>query len=88
MEKKKPMRRCVGCGISKDKDELVRVVHDTNGEFHVDFTGKANGRGAYICRNKECLLKAAKRKGFERSFKEAVPAETLEALEKELALHG
>lgn len=88
MEKKRPMRRCVGCGISKDKDELVRIIRDANGELHADFTGRANGRGAYICNNSKCLEKAAKRRGFEKSFREAVPVEALKELEKELAQNG
>ena len=82
------MRRCVGCGTSMEKDMLVRIVRGLDGEIHVDFSGKANGRGAYICKNSECLDRAFKRRGFEKSFKEAISAETIENLKKELEWHG
>lgn len=88
MEKKKPMRRCVGCNVSKEKKELIRVIRDMNGEVHLDATGRANGRGAYVCRNMECLELAVKRKGLERSLKMSIPDETFEDLKKELSEHG
>ena len=81
----KPMRRCVGCGESKEKKELIRVVRDTEGQIHLDVTGRANGRGAYICRDKKCLEQAIKRKGLDRTLKVSVPAEAIENLKKELA---
>ena len=88
MEKKKPMRKCVGCGESKEKAMLIRVIRDTNGEIHLDPTGRANGRGAYICREAGCLEKAIKKKGLERSLKVSVPEEALEQLKKELEVNG
>ncbi len=83
----KPMRRCVGCGESKEKKELIRVVRDTDGQIHIDTTGRANGRGAYICRDKKCLEQAIKRKGLDRTLKVSVPAEVAENLKKELEEH-
>ena len=88
MEKKKPMRKCVGCGESREKAMLIRVIRDTNGEIHLDPTGRANGRGAYVCRDMGCLEKAIKRKGLERSLKVSIPEDTLEQLKKELEVNG
>lgn len=64
----------------KDKRELIRIVRNDAGEFSLDRTGKKPGRGAYICPNTECLAKAQKSKGLERSFKAAVPKDVYEAL--------
>ena len=85
MKKRKiPMRKCTGCSEMKNKNELVRVVRTAEGGFLLDATGKKSGRGAYICPNMSCLAKARKQKGLERSFKQAVPAETYALLEAEL----
>lgn len=78
------MRKCVGCGEMKPKKELIRVLRTTEEEFVLDTTGKKNGRGAYICNSKECFLKAAKNKGLERSFKQAIPEDVYDRLEKEM----
>lgn len=86
--KKIPVRRCVGCQEMKNKKEMIRVVRTKEGEFLLDATGKKNGRGAYICPSKECFQKAVKNKGLERSFKQSIPAEVYEALEKEMGLIG
>ncbi len=83
----KPMRRCVGCGESKEKKELIRVVRDTDGQIHIDTTGRANGRGAYICRDKKCLEQAIKKRGLDRTLKVSVPAEVADKLRKELEEH-
>lgn len=83
-QKSIPLRKCTGCQEMKDKRTLVRVVRSENGEFSVDFTGKKPGRGAYICPNLECLEKAKKSKGLERSFKTPVPSEVYEKLREEL----
>jgi len=77
----------------KNKKELVRVVRteaeDTGAvEFSLDFTGKKSGRGAYICPNQNCLEKAIKQKGLERSFKQAVPPEVYNQLQMELENNG
>lgn len=82
--KKVPLRRCVGCGEMKNKKELIRVVRTEENEFVLDVTGKKNGRGAYICGSQDCLAKAVKSKGLERSFKQSIPKEVYEILEKEM----
>ena len=79
------MRKCVGCQEMKSKKELIRVVRTEEGAFLLDATGKKNGRGAYICPDMECLKKAIKNKGLERSFKQAIPKEVYETLEKEMS---
>ena len=80
--KKIPMRKCVGCGEMKPKKELLRILRTETGEFVVDALGKANGRGAYLCRSVECFQKAVKNRGLERSFKKGFlkGEEQLEAL--------
>ena len=85
INKKTPMRKCVGCGEMKSKREMMRVLKTSDEEFVLDATGKQNGRGAYLCVSKECLAKAVKRKGLERSFKQSIPKEVYEKLEKEMA---
>ncbi len=82
--KKIPMRKCTGCNEMKSKKEMVRVIKTTEDEIVIDATGKKNGRGAYICFSKECLSKAAKNKGLERSLKCNIPKEIYDSLEKEL----
>ena len=84
MNKKIPMRQCVGCGQMKPKKELLRVLRTEEEGFVLDTTGKKNGRGAYICYSRDCFQKAVKNKGLERSFKQAVPAEVYGHLEKEM----
>lgn len=64
-----PQRTCIGCNEKKDKKELIRVVKDNQNNISIDKTGKANGRGAYICDNIECLEKAIKNKKIEKNFK-------------------
>lgn len=82
--KKMPMRQCVGCQEMKNKKEMIRVIRTSDQEFLLDATGKKNGRGAYLCPDKECLRKAIKNKGLERSFKQAIPQEVYDTLEKEM----
>ncbi len=84
VKRKVPMRKCVGCGGMKPKKELMRVLRTEDGEFVLDATGKKNGRGAYVCLSKECLDKAEKSRGLERSFRQAIPAEVYERLKKEM----
>ena len=81
--KKIPMRICIGCGVSKSKKDLMRVVRTPEDEFVLDATGKKNGRGAYLCKDAECLKKAIKSKGLERSFKMSIPKEVYAKLEEE-----
>lgn len=68
----------------KNKKEMIRVIRTSEQEFLLDATGKKNGRGAYLCPNPECLKKAIRNKGLERSFKQTIPKEIYEALEKEM----
>ena len=82
--RKIPMRKCVGCQEMKSKKEMLRILKTAENEFVLDATGRKNGRGAYLCFSKECLEKARKNKGLERSFKQAIPKEVYENLEKEL----
>ena len=79
-----PMRQCTGCREMKNKKEMIRVIKTPEGTFMLDATGKKNGRGAYVCPSEECLQLARKNKGLERSFKQAIPAEVYESLEKEM----
>lgn len=83
MAKKIPMRQCVGCGEMKNKKEMMRVLKTPEDTIVLDKTGKKNGRGAYLCMEKECLLKARRNKGLERSFKMSIPNEVYDSLEKE-----
>lgn len=78
-----PMRRCVGCGESKPKNELIRLVH-FEGKLSVDESGRANGRGVYLCKNHACLANAYKRKGIQRSLKREIKPEDLKAVEEKL----
>lgn len=83
MAKKNPMRQCIGCGEMKGKKEMMRILKTPENEIVLDITGKKNGRGAYLCKEKECLVKARRSKGLERSFKMSIPNEVYENLEKE-----
>lgn len=78
--KSKPVRMCVGCREMKDKRSLIRVVKTPTDEIKIDSTGKLSGRGAYICRDTECLQKAVKSKGLEKSLKVAISDEIKEEL--------
>lgn len=82
--KKIPLRMCIGCREMKPKKELVRVVKTSDSEIKLDTTGKLNGRGAYICKNKECFKKAYKTNGFARAFDMSVPQEIYDRVEMEL----
>ena len=84
MEKKIPMRQCLGCREMKAKRELIRVVRSPEGGISLDFKGKASGRGAYICPQAQCLKKAIKAKALERALATQIPPEIYEALEREM----
>ena len=83
-KKKTPQRQCVGCGEMKNKRDMIRILKTAEGEIVLDATGKKNGRGAYLCFDRECLEKAIKSMGLERSFKMPVSGEVYEKLRKEL----
>ena len=70
-----PQRTCIGCNEVKNKNDLIRIVKDKEGNIFVDKTGKANGRGAYICNNIECLEKMIKTKKLERTFEVTISPE-------------
>ena len=74
MEKKRPQRKCVGCGEMFEKESLIRIVKNETGVF-VDQSKKSNGRGAYICKNPLCFEKCKKTRALNRAFKEPVPEE-------------
>jgi Predicted nucleic-acid-binding protein implicated in transcription termination len=82
--KKVPQRQCIGCTQMKNKKEMIRVIKTPEGNILIDSTGKKNGRGAYLCNSLECLQKAIKSRGLERSLKVNIPHEVYEELEKEL----
>ncbi len=84
MQKKIPMRQCLGCREMKPKRELIRVVRSPEGEIGLDFKGKAPGRGAYICSSPECLKKAIKTKALERAFSAQIPSEVYDKLNEEM----
>lgn len=86
VKRKIPLRQCIGCREMKEKRDLIRVLRTQEGQFVVDLTGKKNGRGAYLCRSKECLEAAVKTKGLDRSFQCAVPKEAYEQLIKEMEM--
>lgn len=82
--KKVPMRTCIGCRQAKNKKELIRVVKNKEGQVFVDLTGRRNGRGAYICANKDCLEKAIKTKSLEKTLKTAIDGEIITQLRSQL----
>ncbi len=89
MQKKIPMRQCMGCRERREKRQMIRVVRCTDGTVSLDFSGKLNGRGAYICPNLECLKKAQKSKALDRSLEVTIPDAVYDRLLKEMeGSHG
>ena len=84
MQKKIPQRQCMGCRERKAKRELIRVVRQPDGNVSLDFGGKMNGRGAYICPNPECLKKVQKSKALDRSLEVSIPDEVYDRLAREM----
>ena len=84
MQKKIPMRQCLGCREMKPKKELIRVVRSPEGDISLDFRGKAPGRGAYICPNAQCLKKAVRARALEKAFSAQIPQEIYARLEQEM----
>lgn len=85
MKKRKiPLRKCVGCNEQKNKQELIRIVKNNEGEIFIDKTGKANGRGVYICNSLSCFEKAKKNKEIEKAFKTRIDESIYEELKNEL----
>ena len=84
MQKKIPQRQCMGCRERKAKRDMIRVVRCTDGEVRLDFSGKLNGRGAYICPDSQCLKKAQKTRSLERSLEVPIPEEVYERLSAQM----
>ena len=84
MQKKIPQRQCMGCRERKAKREMIRVVRCTDGSVNLDFSGKMNGRGAYVCPDPECLKKALRSKALDRSLEVTIPEEVIDRLQKEM----
>ena len=80
MQKKIPQRQCMGCRERKEKRAMIRVVRCTDGEIRLDFSGKLNGRGAYVCPDMACLVKARK----SRCLETPIPEDVYNRLEKEM----
>lgn len=80
VNKKKPARTCMACNEQKEKQELLRIVKSKDGIIEVDLTGKKSGRGAYICKNLECLEKVIKTKRLERIFEKEISQELYESI--------
>lgn len=83
--RKIPMRMCVGCREMKPKQSLLRVVKPQEGDAHIDRTGKAPGRGAYVCDNIECLKKAEKIRALDRALDTKIEEGVFRALEKQIS---
>ena len=83
MAKKIPMRMCVSCREMQPKNELVRVVRTPEDSVLLDTTGRANGRGAYLCKKIACLEKAIKSRALERALEVSIPAETYDLLREQ-----
>ena len=84
MQKKIPQRQCMGCRERKDKKAMLRVVRKTDGTAALDFSGKLNGRGAYVCPDPECLKKAQRSKALERCLEVAIPQEVYDLMVREM----
>ncbi len=84
-QKKVPLRMCVGCREMRPKKELIRIARSPEGEVHADPTGKAPGRGAYVCRSAECLARAQKIRALERALEHKVEPEVFERLLTEIS---
>lgn len=84
-QRKIPMRKCNGCNEMKPKKELVRIVRSPDGDISVDLTGKKSGRGAYVCRDVNCLAMAKKAKRIERALECNISEEVYSKLETEIA---
>lgn len=78
--KETPKRTCMGCNEKKNKNELIRIVKNKNGEISIDTTGKMQGRGAYLCDNIECFEKIVKTKRIERIFQKKINNEIYDEL--------
>ncbi len=78
------LRQCVGCRQMRDKNEMIRILRTPEGTICLDSTGRMNGRGAYLCKDPDCLAQAEKNHGLERSFRMKIPKDTMEELRRQL----
>ena len=88
MQKKIPQRQCMGCRERMEKRQLIRVVRTPDGNVQLDFSGKCNGRGAYICPKTECLKKAQKTNALDRSLEVTIPQEVYDRLAREIEVQN
>ena len=79
-----PLRKCAGCGQMKEKQQMMRIIRTESGMVEFDPTGRRNGRGAYLCRDKACFMDAVKKKALQRSLKCPIDNELIQMLEKEI----
>ena len=84
MQKKIPQRQCMGCRERKNKRDMIRVVRQTDGTVSLDFSGKLNGRGAYVCPDPECLKKCRKTRSLDRCLEVTITEEVYDRLTKEM----
>ena len=84
MQKKIPQRQCMGCRERKNKRDMIRVVRTTEGTVSLDFSGKLNGRGAYVCPDAACLQKARKTRSLERCLEVEIPEDVFDRLAREM----
>lgn len=87
MQKKIPMRQCLGCREMHPKRELIRIVRSPEGTVSLDTKGKASGRGAYLCPNAECLKRVIKAKALSRAFETEIPQEIYDSLTLQMEEH-
>lgn len=83
-QKKVPMRTCIACRQEKEKREMLRIVRNSEGTIALDFSGKLQGRGAYLCKEPECVKKLKRQKLLNKSFSCFVPDEIYQRIEEEL----
>ena len=81
--KKIPVRMCVACREKKPKKEMLRVVRPKEGDVFIDLTGKAAGRGAYVCNDPACIRKLKKGRLLNKVFSAEIPAEVYEKIEED-----
>lgn len=82
MDKKVPMRQCVGCAQMREKRDMMRVIKTPEDTIELDMTGRKNGRGAYLCKSKECLEAALKKRGIEKSLHVSIPDTVVKSLQE------
>ncbi len=86
--KQQPQRMCIACRMRLDKQAMLRIVRSQDGEIRLDFTGKAPGRGAYLCDSKECLDKVIRQKTLNRVFKQEINPQIYAALAQQYDKRG